>query len=50
MYKGIKIMDYSCNINNCEYNNDGQCVYCGDYWSLNDKNCISFIDKNEESK
>lgn len=36
-----------CNIENCEYNSNGDCLYCGDYWSLNDINCISFIDKNE---
>lgn len=40
-------MDYRCSISNCEYNYDGNCNYCGDFWSLNDKNCISFIDKNE---
>ena len=37
-----------CNIENCEYNNNGKCIYCGDYRSLNDENCISFIDKNDE--
>lgn len=40
-------MKYKCNIENCEYNNCGNCNYCGDYWSLNDENCIAFIDKNE---
>lgn len=38
-------MDYKCNIINCEYNEQGQCLYCGDYWNLNDKDCISFIEK-----
>lgn len=46
-------MDYQCNIINCEYNEQGECFYCGDYWSLNDKNCISFeekIDKKERKE
>lgn len=46
-------MDYKCNIINCEYNEQGECFYCGDYWSLNDKNCISFeekIDKEERKE
>lgn len=40
-------MSYKCNIINCEYNYDGNCSYCGDFWSLNDENCMSFMDKNE---
>lgn len=40
-------MDHKCDIKNCEYNNDGQCDYCGDYYILNDKDCIAFIDKKE---
>lgn len=43
-------MDYNCNIENCEYNENKQCLYCGDYWSLNDKNCISFIEKYDTQK
>lgn len=39
--------DYNCNITNCEFNEKGQCVYCGDYWNLNDENCISFMEKIE---
>lgn len=41
-------MEYRCNVLNCEYNENGECRYCGDYWNLNDINCIAFIDKNEE--
>lgn len=40
-------MSYECSIKNCEYNSNGQCNYCGDFWSLNDENCMSFIDENE---
>lgn len=40
-------MDYKCNVINCEYNNEGKCNYCGDYYNLNDEDCMSFIDKNE---
>ena len=40
-------MNYPCNILNCEYNDEGNCNYCGDFWSLNDVDCISFIDKDE---
>lgn len=40
-------MNYECSIKNCEYNNYGKCNYCGDYYSLNDIDCISFINKNE---
>lgn len=31
-----------CCIINCEYNAEGRCLYCGDYWNLNDPNCMSF--------
>lgn len=37
----------SCSILNCEFNDKGLCLYCGDYWELNDPDCISFIDENE---
>ena len=40
-------MEYKCSISNCEYNNNGECCYSGDYWNLNDENCISYQDKNE---
>lgn len=43
-------MSYNCNITNCEYNENGECLYCGDYWSLNDIDCISFIEKYEEEE
>lgn len=38
---------YACNVENCEYNNNGVCLYCGDYYDLNNEDCVSFIDKNE---
>ena len=37
-----------CCITNCEYNEDNQCLYCGDYFDLNDPNCIAFIEKYEK--
>lgn len=40
-------MEYRCCITNCEYNSYSYCNYCGDFWSLDDKECTSFIDKNE---
>lgn len=36
-----------CNVENCEYNNDGQCDCCGDYYTFDDENCMSFSDENE---
>ena len=45
--KGGVVMEYRCCITNCEYNSYGYCNYCGDFWSLDDKECTSFIDKNE---
>lgn len=43
-------LEYSCCIRNCEYNNEGQCSYCGDYWTLNSEDCISFEEKYVEVK
>ena len=42
------IDDYKCCILNCEYNSNGICNYCGDLWTLNNEDCLSFIDKDEE--
>jgi len=36
-----------CDVEDCEYNNPNGCYYCGDYFTPNDKNCISYIDKYE---
>lgn len=36
-------MTNKCNVEECEYNSEGVCNYCGDYFTLNNKNkCISF--------
>ena len=33
-----------CNIGNCQYNNSKYgCLYCGDYWELNSKECHAFV-------
>lgn len=37
--------NYECNIIDCEYNLDGHCVNCGDVWSLNDPDCMSYEPK-----
>ena len=35
--------DNECNVTNCEYNTSGKCLYCGDYWSLNNsKECLAY--------
>lgn len=41
----IERMNCMCNVRNCEYNESGICHYCGDYYDLNDEDCISFQHK-----
>lgn len=41
------IEENKCNVLNCEYNSNGECLYCGDYFDLNDTDCVAFINKNE---
>lgn len=37
-----------CNVTNCEFNENEECLYCGDYWTLNNKEkCIAFEEKEE---
>ncbi len=40
-------IEYACKVENCEYNDNGECLYCGDYYDLNNENCIAFIEKYE---
>jgi hypothetical protein len=45
---GGGFMSEKCNVENCEYNVDGNCYNCDDVHNPNKEDeCISFIDKNE---
>lgn len=37
-----------CSVTKCEYNNNQECLYCGDYWTVNNnEKCLTFEEKED---